>query len=620
MAEKLDVNALVKQAEAAGAAKTEKKAPAPKLAKGQWSEQVINFFGIDKNIPSGFVNVVYNADGNMAGYIKNGKVMPLQQVETGEPLSKPAQQKPAGAPSNQASIASFQYAQHLQATAEQEYNDLKVKAEIISRGGASEQDKQDLEYAAKQYQSTITAIQAAYEKSGAVQGGVSLDVTGKLSTGSTYVDPAKPAEGAKVATAQNPAAPAPTGPTAADMAASQNAPLTTPKAPGSAGLGGSSGQSGQTGQTPQAATTAQLATSPLTPTTPDLTGKIYSEPAGPKSIDQEKQDFATKYGAIGAMALATPWMADLLQQAIAGNWSATKFTDTVQNYTDPASGQKPWQAIGQSIRDSDLAYYGNKQAWAQQYNDKLQILQDSAKRQGLDPSVFGAAIDLKDPTAIDAAFKNAGSGVNAFFSQYYNNTPDQAILDKYVANHATIATTNVGGVMTPEGQIAADAQSLRSYAASMGVASQYLTPTWSGANGSVNQGTDYFTNAAAAKAQGLTTLESEQALYRQQAANIYKPFAQQIQNGYSVAQLASPYTSAVANLLEVDPTSIDLGSSTGYGAMVTKALQGDGTNPTNLGQFTTQVKQNPAWLQTTNARNSLMDTANQLLHSFGLVV
>ena len=87
-----------------------------------------------------------------------------------------------------------------------------------------------------------------------------------------------------------------------------------------------------------------------------------------------------------------------------------------------------------------------------------------------------------------------------------------------------------------------------------------------------------------------------------------------------MAQLASPYTSAMANLLEVDPSSIDLGSSTGYGAMVTKALQGDGVNPTNLGQFTTQVKQNPAWLQTTNARNSLMDTANQLLHSFGLVV
>ena len=612
---KLDVNALVKQAEAAGEAKTVKPAPAPKLAKGQWTDQVINLFGIDKTLPSGFVTVVYNPDGAQDGYIKNGKVMPLQLVEEGEPLPsapKPNAKAASNAPSNQASVASFQYAQHLQSVAENEYNDLKVKAEIISRGGASAQDKQDLEYAAKQYQSTITAIQAAYEKSGAVQGTVNLDVTGKLSSGSTYIDPAKPNEGPKTATPKGviPTIPV-TGPTAADMAASQNAPTATPPA---------APKSQTTSDNIPAASQSQLATSPLTPVTPDTSGNVYANPAGPKSIDQEKQDFATQYGGIGAMALATPWMADLLTQAVQGNWSATKFSDEIKNYVDPKTGAKPWEAISQSIRDSDLAYYGNKQAWAQQYNDKLQTLQDSAHRQGLDPAVFGAAIDLNNPAAIDAAFKNSSSGVNTFFSQYYNNIPDQAILDKYVANHATIATTNVGGVMTPEGQIAADAQSLRSYAASMGVASQYLTPTWSSASGSVNQGTDYFTNAAAAKAQGLTTLESEQALYRQQAASIYKPFAQQIQNGYSVSQLASPYTSAVANLLEVDPTSVNLGATTGYGAMVTKALQGDGTNPTSLDQFTTQVKQNPAWLQTTNARNSLMDTANQLLHSFGLVV
>jgi len=107
---------------------------------------------------------------------------------------------------------------------------------------------------------------------------------------------------------------------------------------------------------------------------------------------------------------------------------------------------------------------------------------------------------------------------------------------------------------------------------------------------------------------------------QQVAMNIYKPFAQQIKDGFSVADLAQPYTSTVANLLEVPPASIDLGSSTGNGAMVSKALQGDGTTPMNLDAFTTQVKQRPEWLNTTNARNSLMDTATSLLRNFGMVV
>jgi len=34
----------------------------------------------------------------------------------------------------------------------------------------------------------------------------------------------------------------------------------------------------------------------------------------------------------------------------------------------------------------------------------------------------------------------------------------------------------------------------------------------------------------------------------------------------------------------------------------------------------TQVKQRPEWLNTTNARNSLMDTATNMLRNFGLVV
>ena len=77
--------------------------------------------------------------------------------------------------------------------------------------------------------------------------------------------------------------------------------------------------------------------------------------------------------------------------------------------------------------------------------------------------------------------------------------------------------------------------------------------------------------------------------------------------------------SAASNLLEVAPDSINLSATNGIGYKLSQALQGDGTNPLSLDAFTKQVKQDPAWLQTTNARNSMMDTANTLLRNFGLV-
>ena len=44
--------------------------------------QVFNF-GVDKNLPLGFVDVVYNKNGSMAGFISNGKF-----YEPGENIAK----------------------------------------------------------------------------------------------------------------------------------------------------------------------------------------------------------------------------------------------------------------------------------------------------------------------------------------------------------------------------------------------------------------------------------------------------------------------------------------------------------------------------------------------------
>ena len=328
-------------------------------------------------------------------------------------------------------------------------------------------------------------------------------------------------------------------------------------------------------------------------------------------------DWVNKYGAIASMAFTTPWISTLLQQAVQGKYTADKFTQAVETY----QGGEPWQSIGQAVKDGEEAFYGNQSAWVQQYNDKLAILQRSAVAQGLDPSYFGSPLSATDPDAATKAYKDSSNPMNAFLNQYYNNVPDQGIIDNFVAQHATLMKNNNGG---PQGAIATTANSLRNYASQYGVSNTFVNPTWTGTNSSgqsasFNQGGDYWTNAAQAISAGYTNVDSIQANLRNTAAQIYKPFATQIQNGYSLTDLAQPYMSAASNLLEVAPDSINLSATNGIGYKLSQALQGDGTNPLSLDAFTKQVKQDPAWLQTTNARNSMMDTANTLLRNFGLV-
>jgi hypothetical protein len=345
----------------------------------------------------------------------------------------------------------------------------------------------------------------------------------------------------------------------------------------------------------------------VTPT--ELANQQY-QVAGPNlNPDVVTAKWGEQYGGIGAMAMTIPWMKNLLAQAAAGGWNATRFTNAVKNYTDSTTGQKPWDQISQAYRDSTLAYYDNKQAWGQQYNDKLDILQKSAIAQGEDPSVFGSKIDLTSGAAIDAAYKDQHNGVNSFFNVYYNNVPDQNTIDKYVSNHTSLAKTDNN---VYAGVIGQNADALTSYADSMGI-SPMLLPSQQGAPG------DYFANAAKAVQDGTTTMEEQQNYIKQQAIATYAPFANRIKEGMTVQSLASPYINTAANLLEISPNKISLGDTQGLGSAVTKALQGDGTSPMALDKFMTSIKQRPEWLQTTNARNSLMDTATTLLRNFGMV-
>ena len=383
--------------------------------------------------------------------------------------------------------------------------------------------------------------------------------------------------------------------------------LTTPSSTGGGGSGGASG-GGSTptdtsggGKYKTVGDTLNFNNQPFTGVYKD---KYYNQ-GKVETAEQVKQDFLAKYQVQAAFIASVPELSNLLSQAMdpKNNWNADKWKLAYTN-------SQWFQGTLADRRDEQLARYSDKGAYATRYNALVDQIQSIAKSEGIDTSMFGGKIT---PDKVDSIDPNSSMGY--LMQHYYRTDPPSDVLSKYVAQHGTIAKSGSG---VTGGQIAAAANDLRSYAASMGISSQFLTPTWKGDG--ITTGGDYFANAAQATLAGYTNLEAEKNLMKQQAMNMYKPFASQIEKGYTVSQLANPYTSAASQLLEVAPESINLGASTGLGYDVTKALQGDGTNATSLDQFMTQVKQRPEWLNTTNARNTLMDTATTLLRNFGLVV
>ena len=105
---------------------------------------------------------------------------------------------------------------------------------------------------------------------------------------------------------------------------------------------------------------------------------------------------------------------------------------------------------------------------------------------------------------------------------------------------------------------------------------------------------------------------------RDQAKSKFPTLSAQLDQGFTVRQLASPYIQTMSNILEIDPNTIGLND-----IYVNQALTGlnDKGEPATkpLWQFEQDLRKDPRWNYTKNAQDSLMGTARKVLQDFGLV-
>lgn len=118
---------------------------------------------------------------------------------------------------------------------------------------------------------------------------------------------------------------------------------------------------------------------------------------------------------------------------------------------------------------------------------------------------------------------------------------------------------------------------------------------------------------------GKTSLQALEGQIRNQAASKYYAFANQIRAGQNVLDLAQPYVSAVSQILELPQTDIDLNNKYVHKAMTSKVTAGQqpGTQYP-LWQFENDLRNDPLWKKTNNARESMFGIAHQVAKDFGL--
>lgn len=100
------------------------------------------------------------------------------------------------------------------------------------------------------------------------------------------------------------------------------------------------------------------------------------------------------------------------------------------------------------------------------------------------------------------------------------------------------------------------------------------------------------------------------------AEQSYSIWADRIRAGHTVRELAEPYMQLMSQTLEINPGEIKLSDPSIRRALQTVGPDGKPVAKT-LWQYQEDLKKDPRWLQTNNARESLLSAGQQILKDFG---
>jgi hypothetical protein len=277
--------------------------------------------------------------------------------------------------------------------------------------------------------------------------------------------------------------------------------------------------------------------------------------------------FSEDYGYSLAFLKSDPELYKIFTTAVAKSWDATKFTAAVKN-------SNWYRTHGEAYRTNLALSKTDPATWKQQLASQFASISDLSQKMG--GSISGTTIS-------NIARDSLLFGWN-----------DAQIRD-------AIAKTVVGGLKNNRGEAGQVGQQLKQTAYRNGV---NISDSW------MQQWQQKI-------AAGNGTVEEAQAQLRNVYGKALAPgFAKELDSGMDLQDIAQPYMQSMAQTLELNPADINL-----FDPTIRKALSSggkDGGKTVPLWQFESNLKSDPRWLKTNNARDSLVDTTANVLKSFGL--
>jgi hypothetical protein len=312
----------------------------------------------------------------------------------------------------------------------------------------------------------------------------------------------------------------------------------------------------------------------------------------------DKNALASKFGIAAAMYEQNPELMSVLQQV-----------------QDAAAAGKP-------IQDADVATMIQNTDWFRKHTNQWMQVQEARAQK--DPSIWDATItneaqkikdtyvkagaEIDDATARKYAEQMMyGSGWNADKFEIY----DQNWLAKTIAKSIDFSKTKtINGQKFYDLNGAAQdaAENLYKVANDYGVDTSMSSPTF----------TSWFQKTLRGVMDGTVAGQDVKDEAQSMALSRFPGMAPQLQRGLSLREAADPYLTQMANVLEVDPGSLDMNDN-----LVQKVLNGvtpDGAfKPMSLYDAKLAARSDSRWQYTGQAKKEYTDMANGILRDFGFL-
>lgn len=317
--------------------------------------------------------------------------------------------------------------------------------------------------------------------------------------------------------------------------------------------------------TPAPATTRRAPKATSTPTRVTTTS---APPAPAYTPPVDKLDLG-EVGWNRAVLTTYPELAALFRKGVAKGWDAARFQAEVRN-------TKFYKNNAESWRNTEILRLTDPKT----YNQQIGSVRDELVAQA---EAMGATL--------------TGKALTSAINQVYRLGLKGTQVTKLLSNYVVTSNGVLGGAAgTTQRELKALAR----------------------ANG-ISYNDDWYTTAARNVVGGTRSAQDYEADIRAQAASAFPVYAEQIKAGQNVADIASPYVQRMSTLLEINPADVDLFDSSIREALSGRNPETGKAQAKSLWQFENDLRKDPRWQKTNNAKETYATATQGLLKTWGLM-